>query len=193
MKFNKIFSLTLVFVIAGLTALAQPTFKIGATLADIDAPEQDLFELNPKANLFVGIHLPLNFSDEFGIEPGLVYQRMTTELSTPIANITSTRDFIALPVLLKFFPTYIFSFGGGIQASFLAKDSFKENFQNKDFTMSAQVQGTVTPIPEVGIEFGYNFGLTPYTNFESTEIGSVSFKNGNGRNKFYYLTLNINL
>ncbi|MFZ1789427.1 MAG: outer membrane beta-barrel protein [Saprospiraceae bacterium] len=195
MRTLKIKTVILLFVMAftTITAWAQPSIKIGATYADLNLNDNALFDVTSKPNLYLGLHYQLFFTDVIGIEPGITYQRLTSVLETPIADFKLNRDYIGIPVLIKILPNSVFSFGGGVQAGFLMKDNLSDNFENKNFTMSGQVQATINPVKQFGIELGYNFGFTPYIEFTNKEVGNFQFQNGDGSNRYFYATFLINL
>ncbi|MBK8389270.1 MAG: outer membrane beta-barrel protein [Saprospiraceae bacterium] len=195
MSFLKIKSFVVVsmLVFGSISVWAQPTIKIGGTYADLDLNDNALFDVTSNPNLFLGLHYQLFFTDVIGIEPGITYQRLTSTLKTPIADFKLNRDYIGIPVLIKIIPNSILSFGGGVQAGFLMKDNLSDNFENKNFTLSGQLQATFNPVQQFGIELGYNFGFTPYIEFTNKEVGDFQFQNGDGSNKYFYAAFLINL
>ena len=195
MSFLKIKSFVVVsmLVFGSISVWAQPTIKIGGTYADLDLNDNALFDVTSNPNLFLGLHYQLFFTDVIGIEPGITYQRLTSTLKTPIADFKLNRDYIVIPVLIKIIPNSILSFGGGVQAGFLMKDNLSDNFENKNFTLSGQLQATFNPVQQFGIELGYNFGFTPYIEFTNKEVGDFQFQNGDGSNKYFYAAFLINL
>ncbi|HMS70437.1 MAG TPA: outer membrane beta-barrel protein [Saprospiraceae bacterium] len=195
MSFLKIKSFVILsmLVFGSISIWAQPTIKIGGTYADLDLNDNALFDVTSNPNLYLGLHYQLFFTDIIGIEPGITYQRLTSTLKTPIADFKLNRDYIGIPVLIKIIPNSILSFGGGVQAGFLMKDNLSDNFENKNFTLSGQLQATFNPVQQFGIELGYNFGFTPYIEFTNKEVGDFQFQNGDGSNKYFYAAFLINL
>ena len=190
-KLSIIFAFICILIL-GNKAYSQATFKIGGTYADVRTSGL-FYDIKPQANLFAGIHYQFFFSGVIGIEPGITYYKLSSLFDTNLGDIKVTRDYIGIPLLVKFFPNSIVSFGGGLQAGFLAKDNLDENFRNNKFDLTAQTQLTFTPIKQLGIEVGYNYGLTPYFEYDAQSVGDVQFSNGDGSNKFFYATLLINL
>lgn len=176
----------------GNIAFSQATFKIGGTYADIKTNSL-FYDIKPQTNLFVGVHYQLFFSEIIGIEPGISYYKLSSDFQTSLGDINVTRDYIGIPILVKFFPKSVVSFGGGLQAGFLANDNLDDNFRNKNFDLTAQAQLTFTPIKQVGLELGYNYGMTPYLEYDAQTVGDFQFENGTGANRFFYATLLINL
>lgn len=195
MSFLKIKSFVILsmLVFGSISIWAQPTIKIGGTYADLDLNDNALFDVTSNPNLYLGLHYQLFFTDIIGIEPGITYQRLTSTLKTPIADFKLNRDYIGIPVLIKIIPNSILSFGGGVQAGFLMKDNLSDNFENKNFTLSGQLQATFNPVQQFGIELGYNFGFTPYIEFTNKEVSDFQFQNGDGSNKYFYAAFLINL
>ena len=192
MKSIKIFMITLLLIVSQM-GQSQFSIKLGGTAASLSTKGQTLLKTSARADYLIGVHYQFFFSDVVGIEPGIMYQNLTTRFSIPGASFDLKRDYIAIPVLVKIFPNSLFSFGGGLQASFLAHDNFEDNFKNDQFTVSGQLQVTLNPTPQFGLELGYNYGFVPYVTFNNREFNGISFKEGDGRNKFYYLAFIVNL
>lgn len=192
MRYFKSLLILAVICLFGIRAYSQATIKIGGTYADLKTTGI-FYDVKPQTNLFAGIHYQLFFSDIIGIEPGISYYKLSSVFDTNLGDVKVTRDYIGVPLLVKFFPNSVISFGGGLQAGFLAKDDLSDNFRNKNFDLTAQAQITFTPIKQIGVELGYNYGMTPYLEYDTQTIGDFQFSNGNGTNSFLYATLLINL
>lgn len=187
-----IFTLGIIF--SSLTMIkSQTSLKVGSTIASLSTDDNFLFSKSPAANLFVGLHYQLFFNNLIGLEPGLTYYKLSTKIKSGNTAFKLTRSYIGVPILVKFFPKSMFSFGGGLQAGFLASDNFEDNFENNNFDVSGQLQVTFTPIKQVGIELGYNYGLTPYVEFKPINFNNLQFQEGDARNKYFYATFLLNL
>ena len=176
-------SIILAFIcimVLGNKAYSQATIKIGGTYADVRTSGL-FYDTKHQTNLFAGIHYQFFFSDVIGLEPGLTYYKLSSLFDSNFGGVKVTRDYIGIPLLVKLFPNSVISFGGGVQAGFLAKDNLDENFRNKNFDLTAQTQLTFTPIKQLGIEVGYNYGLTPYFEYDPQSVGDVQFSNGDGQ------------
>ena len=193
MRTIKFLMLASIFCVFVTKSFAQPTIKLGATYSDLGFKDSPVFDVNPKSNLYLGLHYQLFFTDIIGIEPGINYHRLSTNLNSSSSGFKLQRNYVGIPVLIKILPNSVFSFGGGLEASFLAKDNLKDNFENKNFNVSGQLQVTFNPLKQLGFELGYNFGFTPYVTFEDKEFGNFQFRNGEARNEYFYAALLINL
>lgn len=178
-----------ILIFASSIVDAQPTIKAGLTYAKVSIPNQNLLSVKSKPNLFLGISNEIGLGNRFYIEPGISYYRLTNEYRNSIVNFTASRDYIAIPLLLNYHIIKEFHIGGGFQSGILINDGFRNDFDNKDFELSSQVHVTLYPVYNIGIELGYNYGLTPYIKFDDVSVGDVQFERGNGNNRFLYTTL----
>ncbi len=168
--------------------MSAQTIKAGLTYANVNIPNSNLLSVKSKPNIFLGISNEIGLGNNFYFEPGISYYRLTNEYRNALVNFTSSRDYIAIPLLLNYHIINEFHIGGGFQSGILVNDGFRNDFDNKDFELSSQLHVTLYPVYNIGIELGYNYGITPYVEFDDISIGDVQFESGNGRNRFLYTT-----
>ncbi len=173
-----------IFIISGIQA--QTTFKIGVNRADLDLDNKDFYKVSSKSNYLIGLHHLFVFNKNIGLEAGLMYQRFSNDFKGGPDIYDFDRDYLAVPINIKFNPVSRFSFGAGIQTSFKVKDSFSENFDNRDFDISAQLMASVRIFRSIGLEFGYNLGFLPLVEFDMKSVGDVNFTNGEAKNRYFY-------
>ena len=145
-------NITILLLFLTTIVSAQMSLKVGVNRAELNVNDKEFYDVKPKTNYMVGLHYLFSFNEVVGLESGLMYQRFSTDFKGGPDIYDIDRDYIAIPVLLKFNPGTVFSAGAGLQASFKVKDSFRDNFNNNDFDLSAQIQATINIFKSLGIE-----------------------------------------
>ncbi len=168
------------------TISAQTSIKVGLNRANLDVSAKDVYDVNAKSSYLVGLHYLFNLQEVIGLETGLMYQRFSTDFKSTENTVKFNREYIAVPILIKFNPGSVFSLGGGLQASYLIKDNFSENFINRSFDLSAQAQANINIFKKIGLEIGYNLGFLPSIEFVDKRIGNIDFERGDAKNKYFY-------
>ena len=134
--------------------------KAGANLSNFGG---DIEDTDSKIGLQIGGFADIKISDKFAVQPELLFSMMGAKEGDASLNL----NYIAVPVMAKFFATEQFSIEAGPQVGFLmsakAKDDnndvdVKDEFNSTDFGMNLGLGYDFTENISAGLR--YNLGLS---------------------------------
>ncbi|QED36773.1 PorT family protein [Antarcticibacterium arcticum] len=161
----------LLIVIISLMSLggaqAQEYFNFGvkggvnfATLTGDDADELDA---KMKTGFHLGVLAEIMISDKFGIQPEVLYSSQGAKSDVAMfeefggnVDVDIKLDYIAVPVMLKYFVAPGFSLEAGPQFSFLSKSEIEAEFGGETETEDIKDD---TESFDLGAAFGVGYGL----------------------------------
>jgi hypothetical protein len=116
-------------VILSITSLSAQSFKFGAkagvNFSTFVGDDADGFD--SRTSFHLGAVGNFNISDEFSIQPELLYSAQGAEVSEDGENVTLKLDYITLPILADFTIAPGLSLQGGPQLGFLASEEVEAN------------------------------------------------------------------
>jgi hypothetical protein len=133
---------------------------------------------------FFGIFSKINITEQFSIQPELVYSKQGNGYETNGVKETINMDYINIPVMLQFNTKSGFSFEAGPELGFLmsakykedgtVKRDVKERYKGTNFSVGLGLAYTT----KIGLGFGfrYNIGLSNVSSVANT----VSKSTGGG-------------
>lgn len=195
---KKIF-LGLGIVISGFAFSQQFGLKAGLNVSDINNGASGT-DMKAKTGLYAGITANIPVSDEFSIQPELIYNQMGAktnlyDFGSIIGNVSTTTklDYISLPVMLQYnFPSNIYV-ELGPEFSYLV--SAKQGLSSSIISPSTDINMDYLNRLNVGAGFGAgynfnkNFGINARYTLGLTGLG----KNGNVADYFLDSAKNNNL
>lgn len=147
-------------------AQAQEFFNFGikggvnfATLTGDDADELDA---KMKTGFHLGVLAEIMISDKFGIQPEVLYSTQGAKSDASIfeefgdVDVTLKLDYVAVPVMLKYFVSPGFSLEAGPQFSFLSKSEIEAEFGGETETEDFKDD---TESFDLGAALGVGYGL----------------------------------
>lgn len=147
-------------------AQAQEFFNFGvkggvnfATLTGDDADELDA---KMKTGFHLGVLAEIMISDKFGIQPEVLYSTQGAKSDASIfeefgdVDVTLKLDYVAVPVMLKYFVSPGFSLEAGPQFSFLSKSEIEAEFGGEKESEDLKDD---TESFDLGAALGVGYGL----------------------------------
>lgn len=131
-------------------------------LTDFDSGNSDISSRN---GLNIGAYLNYKFSDKFAFQPELIYtaQGVIEEGISQGINIKLTYrlDYIAIPLMIKYYPTKSFNIEFGPQIAFNVKKQLeaKGNGQTLDFNIDDFFDENGIDAKTNTLDFALNFGV----------------------------------
>lgn len=119
-------------------------FKVGTNYSDAYEQRGVSFNTTGKLGIVAGGFLTISMGDYFALQPEILFAqkgfKATGSLSGNTYDVTRTKNYIDLPLLIALKPTPFVTVLGGPQYSYLLKqnDAFKSN------TLNAEQQGQFT-------------------------------------------------
>lgn len=130
----------------------QPSFgvKAGVNFSDINGPDVESF--NGKTSFHVGAVAEIPVSDNFAVQPELLYSEQGSDYEEESFDGTVSVNYLNIPVMAKFEVAEGLSVEAGPQIGFLlsAKDEYDFEGGSEEEDIKDQLKGT---------DFGLNFGL----------------------------------
>ncbi len=187
-------------LVAGTFAFAQTTFglKGGMNVSSL-SKDGGLEDQSSKIGFNGGVFLNAPLSEQFSIQPEVLYNNLGSKVTITEANIGNNNytaeyarhlDYISVPVMAQFNATPNFYIEAGPQFSFLvdARDKYKntkngstqnaesyslnkDNFNNFDFALGLGIGYYFTP--QLGINARYTAGLTDIYKSNSNSTDNV--------------------
>ncbi len=139
--------------------------KAGVNLSSLSDLESPGYTLSSRTGLNIGGYLNVNFNEKFVFQPEILY---TTQgiiqnqvVSGTNIEITYKLDYIAVPLMIKFYPTPKFNLEFGPQLAFIVNKEIqgKGNGQTVNFEMDSFFQQNNIKLKTNTFDLGLNFGL----------------------------------
>jgi hypothetical protein len=177
MKFNLIAFIAIIMV---GTASAQPMavgIKGGLNFYTLSGTNESSFD--SKTSFHLGLLGHIHMSDEFALQPELVYSAQGTEYGD---NDKLNLDYLNVPLLFQYMFDNGFRLQAGPQLGFLvgAKadgDDVQDNFKTVDFGLSFGAS-YVNPASGFGVDARYNHGLTDINESNGADSYNRGFQVG---------------
>lgn len=133
-----ILSIAMVAICAG-GAFAQVSggIKLGANFANQKVSAEGLdFSPDSRTSLHGGVYLTLQLSDNFGIQPELLYNsvghKMSMEFMGQSFESVMKANYLSLPILVRYNPVDIFNIHAGPQLGFLMSAKYESDGESED-------------------------------------------------------------
>ena len=146
---KKLFLLAAVVVFGFSNVNAQEVnfgAKAGLNLASIAGDDTD--DLDGRTAFHVGVVAEIAISDQFSVQPELVYSAQGATMSDEGIDVDINADYINLPIMAKYYVADGFSIEAGPQVGFLMSAKVKAEGEEEDIKDSVK-----------GIDFGANLGI----------------------------------
>jgi hypothetical protein len=129
---KSIFLLILCTPLIGIAQGVGIGIKAGANFAD--AKIENVDEVKSATNFHFGAYVNFNLSEKFGITPEVLWSGHKSD----VGGLDFVRNYIAVPVMLRFKPISLLSLEAGPQFNFLLDSEFdgndiKDQVKNNDF------------------------------------------------------------
>lgn len=147
--------------------------KGGANFAN---QEVKYIDIKTATDFHVGGYVNINFSDNWGITPEVLYSAYGSEWD----DVKVDLDYISIPVMLRFKPIDLLSLEAGPQFSFLTKANVedlgdvKDQLKSNDFGLAF---GAAVHLP-LGFQIGarYIYGFTNVSDVSAEDIKNRTFQ-----------------
>ncbi len=168
---KKIFLFVAGFFLVATVSQAQIKFgaKGGVNISNIDI-EVEGISISPDAltSFHVGVMAKYQFSEQFGIQPELVYSAEGAEIESDKFNL----NFINIPILFAYNPTEIFSIHAGPQVGILSSaevdgEDIKDELKGLNLSLAIGAAVELTNGFTGGVR--YNLGLSDLNDAEGDE------------------------
>lgn len=142
-------------------------------------------EINSKAGFHAGAFLSIKLSEKFGLQPEVLYSNQGYK--TRIEDVFEKRDiegninYIAIPIMLKYYPAKKFNIEVGPQISFLLNHKALVKYSRNDISYDPAFNNSLTAEVDIedqtqSIEFGLNTGVSYQIN--KNVIGTARYNFG---------------
>ncbi len=123
--------LLLALCILEISAVAQvhPGIKVGGNIADLHGDESGA---HSKVGLHVGVLAHIHLSDEFALQPELVYSRQGVKSRVSGNDVSLHLDYLNLPVLIQYMFSNGFRIQTGPQFGFMLSAEAQSGNQSQD-------------------------------------------------------------
>ncbi len=137
--------------------------KGGVNFATLTGDDADELDAKMKTGFHLGVLAEIMISDKFGIQPEVLYSSQGAKSDMEFfeeiggnVNVDIKLDYIAVPVMLKYFVAPGFSLEAGPQFSFLTKSEIEAEFQGETETEDIKDD---TESFDLGAAVGLGYGL----------------------------------
>lgn len=103
--------------------------KGGVNFATLTGDIADELDVKMKTGFHLGVLAEIMISDKFGIQPEVLYSSQGAKSDMEDVDVDIKLDYIAVPVMLKYFVAPGFSLEAGPQFSFLTKSEIEAESQ----------------------------------------------------------------
>lgn len=137
--------------------------KGGVNFATLTGDDADELDVKMKTGFHLGVLAEIMISDKFGIQPEVLYSSQGAKSDMEFfeeiggdVDVDLKLDYIAVPVMLKYFVAPGFSLEAGPQFSFLTKSEIEAEFQGETETEDFKDD---TESFDMGAAVGLGYGL----------------------------------
>nr|WP_321225111.1 porin family protein [uncultured Psychroserpens sp.] len=164
--------------------------KGGYNLAAVTFDGED--ETGQRHSFHIGIYGESFISDNFSIQPELIYSQQGYEISNSSGTFTQKLNYINLPIMLKVYPSNNFFLEAGPQVGYAIshKEEFDSNFNLFD---------TSQEFDPNSFDYGVNFGAGFKTNNGVSlgvryhlGLGDI-YDEGNPKNRVWHFSIGFDL
>lgn len=168
----RILFILLFFLALNLSAQEHPIgFKFGGNVASLAG--DDTGNLSSMLNFHAGFFMEIGLTKDLKVQPELLFTVYGFKLDSRNENPNVRLNYIALPIIAKYFISETFSLDVGPQVGLLlsakngtgSKADVKSEFYDRDFGINAGASLAITE--KVGITARYYFGLSDVTTVNS--------------------------
>lgn len=126
----------------------------------------DVEDVDAKVGFQVGGFVEIKVSDKFSVRPELLYSTLGAKTDVLGTTVTSTADYLIVPVMAKFYVTEKFNLEAGPQVGFLMSAKLKadgdsvdvkDSFESTDFGFNLGAGFDLTE--NLGLGLRYSLGL----------------------------------
>ncbi|WP_028891910.1 porin family protein [Tenacibaculum sp. 47A_GOM-205m] len=150
--------LVIAMVAAGFSANAQDVkfgVKAGLNLASLNGNKDFTENFDSRTSFHLGAMAEISISDKFSFQPELLYSAQggsNDDFAGSGADVTFKMDYIAVPLMAKYYVVEGFSLEAGPQLAFRTTSEMKAEANGQESTESLKDETN-------GFDFGLNFGL----------------------------------
>ncbi len=170
---KKLLLITLSVLLSSTSIFAQELkigIKGGLNYSNVSGDVAGLLNFNGESTLgfHVGALASIGISDQFAIQPELIYNQLGTEQSIPGVNTTGiiNLSYLSLPVLAKYYVADGFSIMAGPQLSYLIDSDLSVAAGNNDInTEFINIYNDVDLGINVGASYEFPFGMIIGANY----------------------------
>ncbi len=173
---KQIFAIAVVFLLfTGATSAQHFNIGIKGGLNAYSITEKSVFDETLKAGLHVGLIGHIHLSNNFALQPELVYSMQGSK--------SIDLNYVNVPLLFQYMFDNGFRLQAGPQLGFLvsAEDknnvNIKNNFESLDIAIAMGIS-YVNPATNFGVDFRYNHGLTDVSKNNGPKIFNRGFQLG---------------
>ena len=130
--------------------------KGGVNFATLTGDIADELDVKMKTGFHLGVLAEIMISDKFGIQPEVLYSSQGAKSDMEDVDLDIKLDYIAVPVMLKYFVAPGFSLEAGPQFSFLTKSEVEAEFQGDSASEDLKDD---TESFDMGAAVGLGYGL----------------------------------
>ncbi len=136
--------------------------KGGVNFATLTGDDADELDAKMKTGFHLGVLAEIMISDKFGIQPEVLYSSQGAKSDASVfeefgdVDVTLKLDYVAVPVMLKYFVSPGFSLEAGPQFSFLSKSEIEAEFGGETETEDLKDD---TESFDLGAALGVGYGL----------------------------------
>lgn len=130
--------------------------KGGVNFATLTGDDADELDVKMKTGFHLGVLAEIMISDKFGIQPEVLYSSQGAKSDMGDVDVDLKLDYIAVPVMLKYFVAPGFSLEAGPQFSFLTKSEIEAESQGDSASQDLKDD---TESFDMGAAVGLGYGL----------------------------------
>lgn len=130
--------------------------KGGLNFATLTGDDADELDVKMKTGFHLGVLAEIMISDKFGIQPEILYSSQGAKSDMGDVDVDLKLDYIAVPVMLKYFVAPGFSLEAGPQFSFLTKSEIEAESQGDSASQDLKDD---TESFDMGAAVGLGYGL----------------------------------
>ncbi len=178
-------------ILLPLLSNAQISGKIGIVQSQLYSsnPILDYKNGNGLSPNFVGLYYDILKVANFGFQTGLQYEGLAQNGYAESKKI----HYLSIPFTVSFRPKKLISPGIGLVYSRFIGDNYVYSFVTTKNDLALMGKVNINILKTLGLELGYNFGVTPFASYIFTDQVGNSAGNLSGTKRFSYLALKLNL
>lgn len=178
---------TYALLIAGSVTAQHVNIGIKGGLNVYNVRESNNTDISSRAGYHLGLMGHLHLTDQFGMQPEVVFSTQGAKYNMSGANSTLKLNYVNVPVMFQYMFNNGFRLQAGPQLGFLLNANsvannnnstdFKTNYKTIDFGVGLGV-GYVNPATGFGVDARYNHGLSDISENSAVKATNRGFQFG---------------